>query len=156
MSSPKTVCENLFLCGMVGNNAILPWMIPIVAGSLYYFDSPLLGAAVGIGVFLAICIMNIYRTSGEEGMKSFGDSVLCEVPGFLAAAATWMVSDEYLFTNYPSLSALLAGFVGYEAYIQSAERQSWNSTPILKKITFWMFSLTSLAVIWLLWPSPIP
>lgn len=145
----STLLENLYLSGMEASNAFLPWMWPIVSGSIYFLEQypPFYGVLTGVALFLAGEAWNLCQSfpGNSEALSSLPEIILAEIPGVLTAIATVIVSNEYLFPNYPLVSAILAGFMGYEAFIQTCERQNpqTKSPSVLAKPTFWIFTLLS-------------
>lgn len=138
-----------------GSQSFLPFMWPIVTLSLYYFDNPW-GALYGTMAYLVGETLNLYQWwygnyKNKEWASSLPEIFMAEIPGVLTAAATWIVSDTYLFPDYPFISALLGGFMGYEAYIQTCERDSAGPHPksVITKAPFWLFTLASLAAIYI-------
>lgn len=148
-----SLLEELYLSGMLASSAFLPFMWPIVSSTMYFWaeSSPVLGAAVGTGAFLVGEAVNLLAWFGPPGLASYPEILLSAVgPGFLTALAAWSVSVQYLLPGWPSVCALIAGFAGYEGFIQTCERQSQGPQPsVLKKATFWMFTLVSLAILYL-------
>lgn len=113
---------------------IIPFLFPIAAIATYFAKdyAPIWAGALGMaGAMVAMAVnLTIYQQTA-----SLAQTMMGFIPGILMGEAIWLLSNIFFFPQYPSASAVLAGFVGYEGYIQTVER---GNGSVQQKQLFWI------------------